>query len=216
MFGITNRCNLTCDFCSRDTSRESAWTVESAALVLKGLAAAGTLEVAFGGGEPFAFRGFRELLSELHSHDVPWRCTSPRTARLLDARSFAPYRGLLGQVRVSIYDDPRWLVAARALSEASKLWGANVLVDDQRLATLPGLLARLASAGMPRRLTAGLCWRRSGPAARSGGPRAPREADCGRSGAESRARCASAIACRRPPLPTAARARAIAAPARTS
>ena len=58
MFGITNRCNLTCDFCSRDTSRERAWTVESAALVLQGLSSGGTLEVAFGGGEPFAFRGF--------------------------------------------------------------------------------------------------------------------------------------------------------------
>jgi hypothetical protein len=36
MFGITNRCNLTCDFCSRDTSRESVWTVESAARTLQG------------------------------------------------------------------------------------------------------------------------------------------------------------------------------------
>ena len=146
MFGITNRCNLTCDFCSRDTSRQSAWTVDSAALVLQGLAAAGTLEVAFGGGEPFAFRGFPELLSELHrTTRLAMHVTTNGT--LLDARSFAPYRGLLGQVRVSIYDDPRWLVAARALSEAGQLWGANVLVDDQRLATLPGLLARLAALG---------------------------------------------------------------------
>src|SRR5262245_6860104 len=146
MFGITNRCNLTCDFCSRDTSRESAWTVESAALVLQGLAAAGTLEVAFGGGEPFAFRGFRELLSELH-RTTPLAMHVTTNGTLLDARSFAPYRGLLGQVRVSIYDDPRWLVAARALSDAGQLWGANVLVDERRLATLPALLARLAAVG---------------------------------------------------------------------
>ena len=31
MFGITNRCNLACDFCSRDTARESAWSVADAA-----------------------------------------------------------------------------------------------------------------------------------------------------------------------------------------
>jgi hypothetical protein len=146
MFGITNRCNLACDFCSRDTSRASAWTVESAALVLQGLAVAGTLEVAFGGGEPFAFRGFRELLSELHSK-TPLAMHVTTNGTLLDARSFAPYRGLLGQVRVSIYDDPRWLVAARALSDAGQLWGANVLVDDRRLAKLPALLARLAALG---------------------------------------------------------------------
>jgi MoaA/NifB/PqqE/SkfB family radical SAM enzyme len=146
MFGITNRCNLTCDFCSRDTSRESVWTVESAARVLQGLAAAGTLEVAFGGGEPFSFRGFRELLSELH-HTTSLAMHVTTNGTLLDARSFAPYRGLLGQVRVSIYDDPRWLVAARALSDAGQLWGANVLVDERRLATLPALLARLAALG---------------------------------------------------------------------
>ncbi len=26
-FGITNRCNLACTFCSRDVTAESAWTV---------------------------------------------------------------------------------------------------------------------------------------------------------------------------------------------
>ena len=67
MFGITNHCNLRCSFCSRDTARASAWTVATAAELLRKLAAAGTLEVAFGGGEPFTFRGFNELLSELHT-----------------------------------------------------------------------------------------------------------------------------------------------------
>src|SRR4051794_37728922 len=65
MFGITNACNLRCAYCSRDVARESAWTADSAADVLAGLSDAGTLEVAFGGGEPFAFRGFLELLEEL-------------------------------------------------------------------------------------------------------------------------------------------------------
>ena len=29
LFGITNACNLRCDFCSRELSRPSLWTVES-------------------------------------------------------------------------------------------------------------------------------------------------------------------------------------------
>lgn len=70
MFGITNACNLRCDFCSRDVARESAWTVASAAAVLRGLCEAGTLEVAYGGGEPFEFRGFAELVEELDATTV--------------------------------------------------------------------------------------------------------------------------------------------------
>jgi len=48
MFGITNACNLACSFCSRDVARPSAWTVDTAAAVLRDLDAAGTLEVAYG------------------------------------------------------------------------------------------------------------------------------------------------------------------------
>jgi MoaA/NifB/PqqE/SkfB family radical SAM enzyme len=146
MFGITNRCNLACDFCSRDVSRESSWTVASAAEVLRGLARAGTLEVAFGGGEPFAFRGFAELVAELHA-TTPLALNVTTNGTLLDAARFAPFRGLFGQVRISIYDDPQWLTAARALSGAGQLWGANVLVDGGRLAALPELLTRLAELG---------------------------------------------------------------------
>lgn len=146
MFGITNRCNLRCEFCSRDTERANAWSVETAAEALRGLAAAGTLEVAFGGGEPFAFRGFSELVSELYTTtDLALHVTTNGT--LLDDRSFAPFRGLLGQVRVSIYDDARWLVGARTLSRAGQLWGANVLVDEKRCDALPELLAELAALG---------------------------------------------------------------------
>lgn len=146
MFGITNHCNLSCSFCSRDTTRESAWTVKSAAAILTDLERAGSLEVAFGGGEPFAFRGFAELIAELHANTrLALNVTTNGT--LLNDRSFAPFRGKLGQVRVSIYDDAKWLPAARALRDAGQLWGANVLVHDQRLAELPALLAQLTSLG---------------------------------------------------------------------
>lgn len=67
MFGITNRGNLACTFCSRDVMRPSQGKVETATRVLRDLERAGTLEVAFGGGEPFAFRGFSELATEPNS-----------------------------------------------------------------------------------------------------------------------------------------------------
>src|SRR5215813_3102257 len=37
-FGITNRCNLACTFCSRDLAAPSEWTAESALRMLSGLA----------------------------------------------------------------------------------------------------------------------------------------------------------------------------------
>ena len=39
-------------------------TVETAAATLRGLHDAGVLEVAYGGGEPFAFRGFADLVAQ--------------------------------------------------------------------------------------------------------------------------------------------------------
>jgi MoaA/NifB/PqqE/SkfB family radical SAM enzyme len=91
MFGITNRCNLSCTFCSRDVARTSAWTVETAARVLRDLERAGTLEVAFGGGEPFAFRGFAELIGQLYDTTrLALNITTNGT--LLNEHTFAPFR----------------------------------------------------------------------------------------------------------------------------
>lgn len=146
MFGITNACNLRCPFCSRDRARDSEWTVATAAAALRGLAAAGTLEVAFGGGEPFAFAGFADLIAEL-AETTPLAMHVTTNGTLIDERSWAPLRGRLGIVRISIYDDPRWRTAAEVLASAGQRWGANVLVDDAALATLPEQLAALAAHG---------------------------------------------------------------------
>src|SRR5436190_20514383 len=89
MFGITNVCNLTCGFCSRDLDRRSRWTVEGAFTTLRDLAAAGTLEVAFGGGEPFAFRGFIELVARLRA-ETPLAVHVTTNGTLIDRRSFRP------------------------------------------------------------------------------------------------------------------------------
>ncbi|VWC67373.1 radical SAM protein [Burkholderia lata] len=146
MFGITNKCNLSCDFCSRDVQRDSAWSVQSAVDVLRGLSAAGTLEVAFGGGEPFAFRGFAELIDILH-HTTPLALNVTTNGTLIRRNTFAPYAGRFGQVRVSLYDDVRWRDASTVLSEYGQRWGANLIVDDAVLQGLPALLAELAVLG---------------------------------------------------------------------
>lgn len=139
MFGITNHCNLRCTFCSRDVRRNSEWTVDTACSLLEGLAEAGTLEVAFGGGEPFAFRGFTELLLRLReTTSLATHVTTNGT--LLGDVDWDELGGALGQVRLSVYDEVDWRAAGATLSAVGQRWGANVLVDEQ---ALPGLARRL-------------------------------------------------------------------------
>ncbi len=146
MFGITNACNLSCAFCSRDTARASTWTVESAERILAGLADAGTLEVAFGGGEPFAFAGLAELVVRLRARTrLALHVTTNGT--LLDDTRLRSFEGGLGQVRLSLYDEVPWRPAAQVLLRAGQLWGANILVHDGALGVLPATLCELAALG---------------------------------------------------------------------
>lgn len=145
MFGITNACNLRCAFCSRDAQRASKWSVASAAAVLRGLAEAGTLEVAFGGGEPLRFPGFAELIAELHA-TTPLALHVTTNGSLL-SRALPALRGYLAEVRLSIYDEEPWQRAAAELAASGQRWGANLLLDEPRLARLPELYAELAAFG---------------------------------------------------------------------
>lgn len=99
-FAITNACNLTCTFCSRDEDARSAWTADEAFDMLRGLDAAGTLEVAFGGGEPLVFKGFVDLVGRLyHETNLAVSLTTNGT-RLDDAmvRALGP---MVGQIRLT-------------------------------------------------------------------------------------------------------------------
>lgn len=146
MFGITNECNLKCSFCSRDTSAQSVWSENSAFDLLAGLAQAGTLEVAFGGGEPFAFPQFATLLRRLHTETaLALHVTTNGT--LITEASWPEFAGLFGQVRVSIYNNRTWRRCSELFRISKQLWGANILVDDDNLDTLPELLAKLHTAG---------------------------------------------------------------------
>jgi hypothetical protein len=146
MFGITNACNLACSYCSRDVGRPSTWTVESAGRFLEQLAGEGVLEVAFGGGEPFAFGGFAALLERLHATTALALNVTTNGTLLTESllRRVGPQ---LGQVRLSLHDSADWRAAARRLAASPARWGANVIVDDAAVVGLPSLLTELASLG---------------------------------------------------------------------
>ena len=63
LFSLSHACNLRCSFCLRDSAIQSRWDADEAFELLSSLADAGTLEVAFGGGEPLAYTGFTDSCS---------------------------------------------------------------------------------------------------------------------------------------------------------
>lgn len=145
-FGITNLCNLACAFCSRDLTATSAWTAEEAFRVLSDLADAGVLEVAFGGGEPFAFGGFTELVARLHD-ETPLAVHATTNGLLLTPQRLAALRGKLGELRLSLYDDNDWRRSVGLLAAEGVRFGVNLLVLPERLHALEALIFELVERG---------------------------------------------------------------------
>ena len=145
-FAITNACNLACTFCSRDASAESAWTAESAFGVLRDLAAEGTLEVAFGGGEPLVFKGFSDLVRRLDEETALAVSLTTNGTRLTDAllATLVPH---VGQIRLSLYDDmDHRPIVARLVAHRAR-FGVNWLVTPARLSRVEDLVFDLLQRG---------------------------------------------------------------------
>jgi MoaA/NifB/PqqE/SkfB family radical SAM enzyme len=145
-FGITNACNLACTFCSRDTEAGSDWTADEAFRLLADLAEAGVLEVAFGGGEPWAFRGFADLVRRLHD-ETPLAVSFTTNGLALTPARLAAIRGRYGQLRLSLYDDNDWPRRVAVLADAGARFGINYLVTPQRLADLEAVVLRAVALG---------------------------------------------------------------------
>lgn len=145
-FGITNQCNLACTFCSRDLDAESAWTFDTAFDTLAGLADAGVLEVAFGGGEPFTFKGFSELVRKLHA-ETRLAVNVTTNGLALTRERLAAIAGSIGQVRLSLYDDNDWRTRVSLCAAVGIRFGVNYLVTPERLSTLTTTTLELASLG---------------------------------------------------------------------
>jgi MoaA/NifB/PqqE/SkfB family radical SAM enzyme len=145
-FGITNRCNLACTFCSRDLEARSAWTADEAFAVLAELAGAGVLEVAFGGGEPWVFPRFEELVCRLYD-ETPLAVSFTTNGLALNARRLAAVRGRYGQCRLSLYEDNDWRRKVAELADAGARFGVNYLVTPERLESLETVVLELVSLG---------------------------------------------------------------------
>jgi hypothetical protein len=131
-FSITNACNLACSFCSRDLAARSAWTADEVFAILRDLDAAGTLEVAFGGGEPLVFKGFVNLVKRLDRETGLAVSLTTNGTRLSPevAVALAPH---VGQIRLSVYDDVDPEPALAALVASRARFGVNWLVTPARL-----------------------------------------------------------------------------------
>ena len=145
-FAITNACNLACGFCSRELDASSEWTVDSAFEFLRDLGELGVLEVAFGGGEPFAFSGYARLVRRLRE-ETPLAIGATTNGRLIDDAKLAAVRGVHSQLRLSLYDDVDWTDDVRRLCASGERVGVNWLVTPARLASLECTLLRLAARG---------------------------------------------------------------------
>ncbi|WP_158623960.1 radical SAM/SPASM domain-containing protein [Corallococcus llansteffanensis] len=145
-FGITNRCNLACTFCSRDLDAKSDWTADSAFDLLSGLADAGVLEVAFGGGEPWAFPHFETLVARLYD-ETPLAVSFTTNGLALTPKRLAAVRGRYGQIRVSLYDDNAWRGTVGRLADAGARFGVNYLVTPERLPSLEAVVLELVALG---------------------------------------------------------------------
>lgn len=145
-FGITNACNLACTFCSRDIGASSKWTLDSAFDMLSQLSSQGVLEVAFGGGEPWAFKGFPELVTRLYNEtDICVNFTT--NGRLMPIQVLNELRGKFGQLRLSLYENNNWPERVRELSEQGHRFGVNYLVTPERLKELETTILRLCALG---------------------------------------------------------------------
>jgi MoaA/NifB/PqqE/SkfB family radical SAM enzyme len=131
-FAITNHCNLACGFCSRDVGSASEWSVDGALAILRDLAAAGVLEVAFGGGEPLVFRGIAELIRRLYD-ETPLAVSLTTNGRRLDGAMLRAIAGRYGQIRLSLYDDDDWRARIALLAREGARFGINWLLTPERL-----------------------------------------------------------------------------------
>ena len=104
------------------------------------------MEVAFGGGEPLAFRGFDRLVRRLHD-ETPLAVSATTNGSLLDedrVRALAP---AIAQLRVSLHETPSWQAAIACLVDAGIACGANVLVSPRTLDGIEAIVLDLVARG---------------------------------------------------------------------
>ena len=96
---VTNRCNLRCVHCLSDSGPEAdtrdELSLEEARRVVDQLAQAKVFQIHFGGGEPFLYPGFMDLLRHAQARGFCCLCISTNGA-MLDASRIAQLEALGG------------------------------------------------------------------------------------------------------------------------
>ena len=114
--------------------------------MLRDLAEAGVLEVAFGGGEPFAFPGMTELVCRLYEQ-TPLAVNLTTNGLLLTTEILRQIAGKVGQLRLSLYEDNDWPATVARLVEQRMRFGINYLVTPARLPQLEVTVLDLVARG---------------------------------------------------------------------
>jgi MoaA/NifB/PqqE/SkfB family radical SAM enzyme len=114
--------------------------------MLAGLAEAGVLEVAFGGGEPWTFRGFADLVRRLHAETL-LAVNFTTNGLALTRERLDQVAGCIGQMRISLYDDNDWRSRVGLCAAAQVRFGVNYLVTPQRLSGLAATVLELVALG---------------------------------------------------------------------
>jgi MoaA/NifB/PqqE/SkfB family radical SAM enzyme len=128
--GLLTPCNLRCSFCYRDAEAPSRLTYEDVLAIARDAARWGVLEVAFGGGEPFLFRRFPELVEEIHA-TTPLGVNVTTNGMFLTRELAERLRPALSEIRLSIYEDNDWRERLGLLRGHSV--GANWLVTPDNV-----------------------------------------------------------------------------------
>src|SRR5262249_1381853 len=131
---------------SRDPDADSAWTSDEAFEILADLARAGVLEVAFGGGEPFAFRGFESLVVRLYD-ETPLAVHVTTNGLLATRARLRALKGKFGELRLSLYANNDWRRTISLFVEEGVRFGTNLLVLPERLPALEALVLEIVALG---------------------------------------------------------------------
>ncbi len=145
-FAPTARCDLACAFCDQPRT-EDRWTVDAAFELLAGLAEAGALEVALGGGEPLLFDGIRELVRRLATEtELAVHCTTNGLA-LDDQGLLELLAEHLGELRLSLHPNNEWRRRIDQLARSGIRFGANLLLTPAALPELEATVLELLDRG---------------------------------------------------------------------
>jgi MoaA/NifB/PqqE/SkfB family radical SAM enzyme len=136
--GLLTPCNLSCEFCYRDTTAPSRLTSEFLCDLLTQAADWGVLEVSFGGGEPMLFKGFIPLLRRLHK-ETPLGMNFTTNGTLLTREIAEEIGNAAGEIRVSAYLDNDYRGTLQLLK--GRRTGLNLLVTPLNIGMIEVIIA---------------------------------------------------------------------------